>query len=663
MLKVEEVSGYLHVAGYPDGSDWLIRPDPPRISAYGVVGSEHVWCLYAHSGRLQLYHAPSRELRATVELGAFATNALAIPASASRDGRRLFVVKLDGTTSSLDVVDVADAKVIAVHGGLPRYLPGRPVERSDGKLLLQEPGRGLILLDPATGERQDSLLPNVGGSHFLGASPDGRYWVRFDTTTLPTRDTTPSLLERLTGKGGSERLYGLTVQLWEAFPLRFLRRAVVAWLKVEELPDATHQRARAARRTVWDVVAAVVSAANVAPLDPPPPRSVYPAPYNADDTAWKSVESNVATLARDWVRVAGWQPDGAACWVSTNSFLSCVGVNGEVSPRLYTERLGLAAGTWLPVAAYWKEVIPLDGRKARVIYAKGEALFDGASSRSSHKTVAIPLDRDQWHAAADDQRERTELFRRVAALKDEDSTIVVPLTGWTEAACVAAIDALTSKMEQGVVHVHADGTQVRLVFDLHGERIGESRFFSEVGLRFPGAAAALRRLIEAYADKSGPKRAFHFDPEAEAGVLSRAVRALGVLDQSSLPTVKRYGLLVDAEHEYYFAGTTVPDVVKAHGWTDDIVDFVFWVLVRNYYNTLQDYGPVWGAWGLRDAAMHREPRAFARHLAVVLADIMKEHDDPGRYGAAGLDQLAAQIPQPHEPWAQAFFDELERMRT
>ena len=36
----------------------------------------------------------------------------------------------------------------------------------------------------------------------------------------------------------------------------------------------------------------------------------------------------------------------------------------------------------------------------------------------------------------------------------------------------------------------------------------------------------------------------------------------------------------------------MPDVVKAHGWTDDIVDFVFWVLVRNYYNTLQDYGPV-----------------------------------------------------------------------
>jgi hypothetical protein len=498
MLKVEEVSGYLHVAGYPDGSDWLIRPDPPRISGYGVVGREHVWCLYAHSGCLRLYHAPSRELRATVELGAFATNAGAIPVSASRDGRRLFVVKLDGTTSSLDVIDVADAKVIAVHSGLPRYLPGRPVERSDGKLLLQEPGRGLILLDPATGERQDSPLPNVGGSHFLGASPDGRYWVRFDITTLPTRDTTPSILERITGKGRSERLYGLTVQLWEAFPLHFVRRVVVAWLKVEELPDATYKRAPAARRTVWDVVAAVAGAANVSPLDPPAPRSVYPAPYDTDDTAWKSVESNIATLTRDWVPVAGWQPDDSAFWVSTNSFLSCVGVDGEVSPRLYTERLGLAAGTWLPVAAYWKEVIPLDGRTARVIYTKGEALFDGASSRSSDTTVAIPPARDQWRAAVDYERERAELFRRVAALKDEDSTVVVPLAGWTEADSVAAIDALTAKVEQGVVHAHTDGTRVRLVFDLHGERIGEARFFSEVGSR---CMAASRRP---HAPQTGP---------------------------------------------------------------------------------------------------------------------------------------------------------------
>ena len=68
-----------------------------------------------------------------------------------------------------------------------------------------------------------------------------------------------------------------------------------------------------------------------------------------------------------------------------------------------------------------------------------------------------------------------------------------------------------------------------------------------------------------------------------------------------------------------------------------------------------------GQMGLRDAVASREPRAFARHPASALADIIRWKDDPGRYGTAGLDQLAAHIPQPHEPWAQAFFEELERI--
>jgi len=87
---------------------------------------------------------------------------------------------------------------------------------------------------------------------------------------------------------------------------------------------------------------------------------------------------------------------------------------------------------------------------------------------------------------------------------------------------------------------------------------------------------------------------------------------------------------------------------------------VFWVLVRNYFNTLQNYRPIWHSWGLRDAVVHRDPRALAQHLVTELADIIRSVDDPGRYGAAGLDQLARDIPQPHEPWARAFFDELER---
>ena len=81
----------------------------------------------------------------------------------------------------------------------------------------------------------------------------------------------------------------------------------------------------------------------------------------------------------------------------------------------------------------------------------------------------------------------------------------------------------------------------------------------------------------------------------------------------------------------------------------------------DYYNTLQNYGEIWVPWGLRDAVVKREPRAFARHIAGHLADAIRMKDDPGRYGTGGLDKLAKDVPQPHEPWLAAFFDELERL--
>jgi hypothetical protein len=151
--------------------------------------------------------------------------------------------------------------------------------------------------------------------------------------------------------------------------------------------------------------------------------------------------------------------------------------------------------------------------------------------------------------------------------------------------------------------------------------------------------------------------------EDGSGIFASAVKALGVLESAALPTLERYGIFVDPEHEYYFAGTTVRAIIKAHGWTDAVVDFVFWVLVWNYYNTLDHYGTVWREWGLRDAVVGREPRAFARHIAGHLDDTIRMKDDPGRYGTGGLDKLAKDIPQPHEPWAAAFFDELQRLSS
>jgi hypothetical protein len=273
--------------------------------------------------------------------------------------------------------------------------------------------------------------------------------------------------------------------------------------------------------------------------------------------------------------------------------------------------------------------------------------------------------RSRPHATAGNPRPDDAVARKSAAhklemLREERRHIVIPFAGWTEAGCVAAIDALTKEVNKDFPR-RAINHEIRIVFASGGGEVDEERFFSEAAKRFPGVAPAIRRLIDRYCDVAEPNDHLFSRGDQGIGIFAWAVRTLGVLDRSALPTLRRYGAFVDVEHEYYFAGTTVPAVIKAHGWTDDVVDFVFWVLAWHYYNTLSHYGEVWGAWGLRDAVVQREPRAFARHVAADLAEAIRLKDDPGRYGTGGLDKLAREIPLPHEPWAAAFFEELERI--
>ena len=675
MLTVEQFGEYLRVAGYPDGSDWWVAmADVHHYERwYGLAGPEHVW-YGERDGRLHILHAPSRRRVATLQPEGFSPmHNLPAPVVASRDGRRLYFMQWLGPSAHgmgrLHVIDISTGAVTAVYGPMPAQFSLRPVERPDGRLLVPTIRQSLVLLDPISGEWTESAVPNApgAGNFWSDSSPDGRYWVRLDPAALPVHETTPGFFERLRGETKTERRYGLTLQIWEAFPLRFLRKTVAAWLTVKEMPDEARllppqpkPAALPSRTAVWDAVAAL-RATDAGPSASPPPRSAYPPALGADPAAWEVVEKNLARL-QGWIRCAGWQPDANAFWASTNGFLTCVGVDGRVSPRLYTERWGLESGTVLPVAARWQQVVPLERRTARVIYSFGTAIFDGAPSTSLYAPQAIPAARDHWQPAADDPAapQRAAAQKRLEALRDQRRRIVIPFAGWSEAGVVAAIDALTKEVNGDLPRRAVDG-EIRIVFASDDGDVEEERFFSEVEARFPGAAPAVRRLIERYCEVAERNDFLFSRGEEGIGVFASAVKTLGVLDGSARPTLQRYGMFVDPEHEYYFAGTTVPAVIKAHGWTNDVVDFVFWVLVWNYYNTLDDYGKVWREWGLRDAVVGREPRAFARHIAADLAEAIRMKDDPGRYGTGALDKLAKHIPQPHEPWAAAFFEELERI--
>ena len=653
---IERVDVGATVSGYPGGHQWSFLPHlPPEI--VGVAGPEHVWCC-DRRGTLEVRHAPTRTVVTTIDLGEVRRAPGAI--SVSRDGTRLYALVVAGQGSTLTVVDVATGHVAAKHAALPAILSTVPGERPDGQLILSTLGPRLLSLDPRTGERQEFTIPGdlSGELAFVSGSPDARWWLRFDRAVLPTHDAVPGLVDRWLGRKAPKRRYGLTFQLWEAFPLRFVRRIVVAWLAADEMPNAAPLRGAPRRARLWDPIAAVRGWRSDDPLVAPPPRSAYPADVVATDAQWDGIQRNVEELSR-WARVEGWTHDCDAFWVATNGFLSCVGVDGSTSPRLYTERLGLRTGTWLPAAVSHRQIEPLESRRARVTYPDGTAVFDGTPRTDPYEPQAIPAASDGWVPRSEDPTASASTAARqeIARLIAERRQMRIPLRGWSEDACVAAIDALAGQINDEL-YQRVVNDELRVVFALDGQEIGEARFFAEVQTRYPGAAPAIRRLVERYCNVARPHSPLYSDAREGHEFLAYGAHAIGVLDSSALSILRRYGALVDVEHQYHFPSVTVPAIIAAHGWTDATLDFAFWVLAWDFYNSLSDYGKVWNSLGIGDAVRHHDPRAFARRLAADLADTIHAKDDPGYYGTGGFDRLAREIPKPHDAWLTAFLDEL-----
>ena len=224
MLTVEQLGEYLRVAGYPDGSDWwVLLPHGRNEFSYGITGPAYVW--YAErAGRLHILNAAGRQWLATVELEGYSPQSARVPVTASREGRRFYILEWLGAVAPgqarVHVVDIPAGAVTAVHGPLPARFGDPPQERPDGRLLLPTLRQSLVLLDPTTGEWAESAVPGApgAGNFWHQGSPDGRYWIRVDPAALPVHETTPGFLERLRGdKKKAERRYGLTVQIGKRF--------------------------------------------------------------------------------------------------------------------------------------------------------------------------------------------------------------------------------------------------------------------------------------------------------------------------------------------------------------------------------------------------------------------------------------------------------------
>ena len=684
MPSVEKLDDYLRISGF--GEDWMVLPREKMPRGYGLQG-EWFWVRYS-TGELEVHHAPTRRLVGTLpvspEVHLFRT--YSVPA---HDGTRLFLFDAVSKESGvLLVIDLPAAHVLRRIEGLPTFIRHRPAERADGRLVvvsfLRRPNGAattVSLIDPDTGARADTALAEppdnleFSNTGFRDLSPDGRHLLRIDHTRLPRRVEVSK--GGLFGFGKKERVpvYGLTFQFWSVEPLCFLRRIVVAWLRPDELPDQTYlsptgreredpkacQEGLKARQQVWDVIAETSERLQAEPFAPGAPRAAYPPVVVADDKLWDGVQKNLKEVVSRWGDTVRWQPDGGAFWVDVNGFLTCVGLDGMVSPRLYLERLGLRDGTWLPCAINPRELTPLPDRKAYGRYPDGRATLDGAAQPETIEPRAIPKTEDKWvdAAALAEQTAREAAHVAARAMSQDRRRIVVPLAGWDEASVAAAMDTLVLLMGPELFQRSSD-SHIELVFQHDKETASEPEFFIAVRERFPGAVSALQRLVEAYVKACQPDRFLFSVGEDGAGLFANAVLSLGLLDRGAIPILIRYGRLVDAGHEYFFAGQTVPAVLKHHGWDDEALEFAFWVLIRNYYNTLDDYNHVWREWGMRAAAVERDPVVLAEHIVSRFEAELFDEPYRNAFGRGGMKQLARQIPKPWPVWETAFFAEVER---
>lgn len=137
-------------------------------------------------------------------------------------------------------------------------------------------------------------------------------------------------------------------------------------------------------------------------------------------------------------------------------------------------------------------------------------------------------------------------------------------------------------------------------------------------------------------------------------LLAQAVHRLSEMDAASLPILMAYGEGIDGGHEYYFAGNTMPAVVAAHGWTDEVIAFVAWVHAFNYYNTYDAPTTIWQTIGLGQALKQRAPRDAACFIHAQLGPFV----EAGRLDWKNFACLRDRLGNSVDSWEKEFFGQL-----
>jgi|GEM_PF-1846579 len=747
MLDASTFDDFTVISGYEDGSDWIIDG-----RAYqGCFGPDSCLLWQYRGAEIRIVDMADRKIAATIALSLRSLENVRVVSSPTIG--RIYVLSpvpdleqgAEGQAKrkryDLLAVDLEQRSVIGrLHDqALGNYRAA--VIMPDGALLLDssEVRAGvsadvITRIDPVDFSISESSVPShkipdtYVGIHWHAHSPDGRWWLRFDHTSFPMVEHSPSPGEP------PRRYYGVTLQLWSAFPLRFERRIILHWLKAENLPDETHiqdpsappppipappaapapapatgfvgrvfgrkglspspaintsvsplaadprfavmMASVPARDRIYLTISAGLDRPDLPPDAPFPARADFGPEAEAGAEHWTAITRNLEELVRRSPgNVIGWEDGADVVWMDRVGFVVCAGMDGTVSPQLWSERFGLKKGMMVPFAEKAEHNLPLRSRKLHAIMTPREAIgsmvearnggtmtIDGTAAEPRYEPVMIPLARDGWTAGGSDIPARIlnkdVQRKKVSKLKLERSIVRVPVKSMGAAGRAEAITHLAHLIEPGFFGL-ADDHEIDILFEAAGQVIPEAEFFSLIGSSDrEWAVPVLRHVVERYVAANGAPNETYYQPRGEGeSVLSQAVLRLAELDHDALPLVQNFGSKIDGGHEYFFAGTIVPAVIDAHGWTPEVIRFLVWVMIYNFYNTFDKITTVWRDLGLYEHVSSGAPEEVA---AFVVSEFGKEVEQR-KLDWGALAALKRELRGDASPWEFAFFEEIERL--
>jgi hypothetical protein len=670
--------------------DWIMRPALGRRSAWpaGMSPNGTAWFFNAEAG-FAFYDAASHQLvdrlRTPLARGFDEKETPGAGHSAlleGEDGRLAYLLLYHGGRSTdLHVIDVERREIIRSVLELPgAYWLCKPVLNQNGRILVpailhdDATGAGLLRIDPQTGNCEISACSGPRSRAWLvHSSPCGRYWLRADDSRIPMVEEEASLLSRLFSMGATppKEYFSFAIEIWEAFPLRRLHSVAPMWMTPEQLPDNGQfdgdrwktglpaQRGQIYRKISQLLDQDATLAASQIDRDSHP--DLWPDP----NSFYSNINSNLGDFAFSERDIVGWQPDHQAFWLTRYGFVSCVGVDGTVSPRIMLERFGMQPGTWRPCARAWYEATPLPDRRLDLRFEEGIVTVAGTLGNPVHRARIVPTSDDHFRPYQPSQEDDKDaaLAKKAEAIAKRYSVYAIDLASMNEADCVSAIDALASRIGPDINERPFDN-RLQAVFRLDGKRINEKKFFTHVAKHCPSAASAVRRLVDAVCEHMSPHTVAYYDPYADeipTALFGYAAWCLARLDQSSNDVLVRYRNLVDTYHENFYFENTVPLMLENAKDASDRL-----ALAERFYfadlGNAVDYSTFWRmAKMAEDAAISMTPRQYAARL-VALAAKTSMTRSPSDLGYYCFDNLARDLKDP-SLWEKELWQEIRNAVT